>query len=127
MNLVTFDWRAFLVFATIGLIACYIFTRFRRTKETAKPLSRKRIAQILLFISLLNIAGLISMFFQAEWQLVSPVIPLSTIIQISRPFLLKALIASLASSAAILFYFFDRFLITIIIVAITLLYTQFFY
>ena len=82
--------------------------------------NNKRRANILLIAVILNVAGLIVMFFQTQYVLTSPLIPKATIVDIVAPYLFNALIYSVANIAALLFYFYAKYIVTIIIYAVTI-------
>ena len=75
---------------------------------------------ILLFSSLRGLIG----FFQTEYQLVSPLIPTSIVLTIGRPFLIASLVGIVGTIAALLFYFYARYLVTVILCGITLIAQQ---
>ena len=79
--------------------------------------NQKTIAKIALVIAILNISRLIAAFFQTEQQLASPIIPASTIIEIVRPFLMRALICCFILAAAQIFYFYSKYIVVIILCA----------
>ncbi len=81
--------------------------------------TQKKVANIALVLGILDITMLIVVFFQTEYQLTSPLIPASTILEIVRPYLLKALFSCLAYIAALIFYLYARYIVTIIICAVT--------
>jgi hypothetical protein len=86
-----------------------------------KPMPNQiRAAKVLLIIVLLLIATDIGTFFQTEYQLVSPLIPKGIIVEISRPYLFASLISVTAVIAALIFYFFSRYLFTIVICGVAL-------
>src|SRR5438270_1336065 len=90
-------------------------------------LDKKKIANILIVVSIVRIALEIATFFQAEWQLNSPLIPKSTIITIIRPYLLSALISTILLIPALIFYFFNKYVITYIFCGFILMFTYFFF
>jgi hypothetical protein len=81
---------------------------------------KKQLANLLLVMAALNICRLIAVFFQTEYQLLSPLIPKDTVLIIARPFLVFALYCSLALVAALIFYIYSRLIISIIICALTI-------
>ena len=87
----------------------------------------KKVAKVAVIVILVRTAYLLGLFFQTEYQLVSPLIPASTILTIARPFLIEALISILGLIAAQLFFYYSRFLITIIICAVIFLYSYLFH
>lgn len=78
-------------------------------------LDTKSWAKILLVVAMLNIARLIAVFFQTRFLLVSPLIPGSTITEVAAPILFKALIATLAVAVAMVFYFYSRYRVCVVI------------
>jgi hypothetical protein len=83
-------------------------------------LDNKKWANILLTIAVLNIIRLIAVFFQTKHMLISPLIPTDTIVQVSIPYLFNALISSRALAVALVFYFYSKYIVTIVICGITL-------
>ena len=88
---------------------------------TGRALTIKRIANVLLIVTIVKIAGLIAIFFQTRYQLVSPVIPKGIIADIAAPYLFNALITSVALIAALIFHFYSKHIISIIICACAIL------
>lgn len=81
----------------------------------------KIISQVLLIWLILSVAGGIATYFQTEYQLTSPLIPRSSIDLIARPYLLASLGCSVFAIAALLFYFFGRYQIVILLCSIAIL------
>jgi len=88
---------------------------------TGRALTIKRIANVLLIVTIVKIVGLVATFFQAKYQLVSPIIPKDIITDIAAPYLFNALITSIALIAALIFYFYSKHLVSIIICAFAIL------
>lgn len=82
--------------------------------------SQNKISKILLVISLVSAGLNIGSYFQTEYQLLSPLIPKSIILDISRPHLFAALISIIGSIISLICYFYSKFLFTIIICGIIL-------
>ena len=76
-----------------------------------------------MIVVLVHIAALIFAFFQAEDQLVNPLIRKSLVGFIARPLILKALVATLIFIPAQIFYFLNRFLITLLLCFTVLIYS----
>lgn len=77
-------------------------------------------------ILLLSVAAENYAYFQTKRQLVSPLIPQSTILSISEPFIFFSLCSSLLSIVALVFYFYSKYRITIGICLAALLFQQFY-
>ena len=82
------------------------------------------IAKIALIVAILNVSRQIAVFFQTEHQLVNPLIPASTIIEIARPFLIRALICSFITAAAQIFYFYSKYMVVIILCAASIVLSE---
>ncbi len=87
----------------------------------------KKAAQVCLIVLILYIIGQLSTVFQTRYQLVSPLIPESTIWQISKQFIFTALVASIVNVIVLILYFFEKYLLVIILVALTLIAGRFIY
>ena len=83
-------------------------------------LDNKKWANILLVLAMLNIARMVAVFFQTKYELISPLIPSGIITEVATPHLFIALISSLAITAALIFYFYSKYIVSIIICACTL-------
>jgi len=83
-------------------------------------LDDKKWANILLTIAILNIIRLIAVFFQNKLTLTSPLIPGDVITEVSIPHLFNAFISSIAFAVALIFYFYSKYIVTIVICGITL-------
>jgi hypothetical protein len=81
---------------------------------------KKQLANLLLVMAALNIGRLIAVFFQTEYQLLTPLIPKDTVLIIARPYLVFALFCSLAFVAALIFYIYSRLVVSMIICALTI-------
>ncbi|MBS1511820.1 MAG: hypothetical protein JST86_13315 [Bacteroidetes bacterium] len=69
---------------------------------------------ILIIHTLLTLAGYI-VFIQAQYQLVSPIIPSSTLFEIVKGNMHSSLIVGVALIPSLLFYFFQKRIVTLII------------
>ena len=87
----------------------------------------KKGAKVALVILLLNVVGQLATVYQTRYQLVSPLIPESTIWEISKQFIFHAIVSAIASLVGLLLYFFDKYLLVIILVALVLIADRFFY
>jgi len=77
-------------------------------------------AQISLVVLMINIIMQLLGYYQTKSVLVSPLVPPDVILEIADPCISYALICSIGSLPALLFYFFKKPFITIAIVTITL-------
>ena len=101
--------------------------------ETEKAIARehkrednlKKAAKVALIILLLNVVGQLVAVYQTRYQLVSPLIPESTIREINKQFIFHAIVSAIASIAGLLLYFFDKYLLVIIIVGLILIADRF--
>lgn len=96
-------------------------------KTHERKFSLKTGAKIALTILLLNIVGQLAAVYQTRNQLVSPLIPESTIWDMTRQFIFHALVSAIASSAGLLLYFFEKYLLVIILVGLILIADRFIY
>lgn len=87
----------------------------------------KKGAQVCLVVLILYIIGQLSTVFQTRYQLASPLIPESTIWQISKQFVFTALAATIVNVIVLILYFFQKYLLVIILVAVTLIADRFIY
>ena len=84
-------------------------------------------AKIALTILLLNVAGQLAAIYQTRHQLISPLIPESTIWEINKQFVFHAIVSAITSIVGLLLYFFDKYLVVIILVALVLIADRFIY
>lgn len=87
----------------------------------------KKGAKVALVILLLNVVGQLATVYQTRYQLVSPLIPESTIWEINKQFVFHAIVSAIASIVGILLYFFDKYLLVVILVALVLIVDRFIY
>jgi hypothetical protein len=93
-------------------------------KAAVKSNSSKTGAKVSLLVLQMSIVMQLISFFQTEYQLISPIIPQSIILQVAAPFILNALIAALFSIAAFIFYFYSKFNIVILLCILPLVWQQ---
>lgn len=79
------------------------------------------IAKVALIILLLNVVGRLTTVYQTRYQLVSPLIPESIIWEINKRFVFNAFVSGIASVIGLLLYFFRKYLLVIILVALILI------
>ena len=91
-----------------------------------KYLTYKTGSKILLIVLLVLIAAGIGGFFQAEYQLVSPLIPKSNVIEISRPYLLASLICTGITLIALLFYFSGKFRVVVLVCCLAIIWRTYY-
>ena len=87
----------------------------------------KKGAKVALVILLFNVVGQLVTVYQTRYQLVSPLIPESTIWEINKQFIFHAIVSAIASIVGLSLYFFDKYLLVIILVALVLLADRFIY
>lgn len=95
--------------------------------EDKKQKSLKTGAKIALTILLLNVVGQLVTVYQTRYQIISPLIPESTIWEINKQFVFHAAVSAVASVVGLLLYFFDKYLLVIILVALVLIADRFIY
>lgn len=95
--------------------------------EDKKQKSLKTGAKIALTILLLNVVGQLATVYQTRYQLISPLTPESTIWEINKQFVFHAIVSSIASLIGLLLYFFDKYLLVMILVALVLIADRFIY
>ncbi len=84
-------------------------------------------AKVSLTILLLYIVRQLVSIYQTRYQLLSPLIPENTIWEINKQFVFTALVSSVVSIAGLILYFFDKYLLVIILVVLTLIANRFIY
>jgi hypothetical protein len=97
------------------------------TKEHKTKNYLKIGAKVALVILLFNVVGQLVAVYQTRYQLVSPLIPESTIWEINKQFIFHAIVSASVSMVGLLLYFFDKYLLVIILVAIVLIANRFIY
>jgi hypothetical protein len=84
-------------------------------------------AKISLLILLLSIAGQFISIYQTNYQLVSPIIPKSTVWEISKQFIFIAFVLTVSSIIALSLYFYKKYVAVIIVTVLTLIASRFIY
>ncbi|MBO9566219.1 MAG: hypothetical protein J7621_25825 [Niastella sp.] len=84
-------------------------------KNIGNEPAKEWICRLLLTINvILTMSGLID-FIQTEYQLVSPIIPPSAILEIARPHIYASMVAGIVLLISLWFYFFKKHLLVIIL------------
>ena len=84
-------------------------------------------AKISLILLLLSIIGQFLSLYQNKYQLTSPLVPESIILDITRQYIFKAFVSTVISIAALILYFYEKYLLVIILVVVTLIASRFIY
>ena len=84
-------------------------------------------AKVALVVLLLNVVGQLAAVYQTRYQLVSPLIPESTIWEISKQFIFHAIVSACSSVVGLLLYFFEKYLFVIVLVSLILVADRFIY
>jgi hypothetical protein len=84
-------------------------------------------AKIALTILLLNVVVQLATVYQTRYQIISPLIPESTIWEINKQFVFHVIVSAITSVVGLLLYFFDKYLLVIILVALVLIADRFTY
>jgi hypothetical protein len=84
-------------------------------------------AKISFLILLLSIAGQFISIYQTNYQLISPIIPKSTIWEISKQFIFITFVLTVSSIIALVLYFYEKYLMVIILVVLILIASRFIY
>ena len=87
--------------------------------ETKQQNKLKLGAKISLVVVLLTIVEQLATFYHTENQLISPLIPESTILIIVRPFIFMAFISTLVSIVGLILHFYQKNLLVIILSGLT--------
>jgi len=96
-----------------------------RTSRRAHNL--KKGAKVALIVLLLFVIVQLGEVFQTRYQLVSPLIPQALSWEISKQFIFTALVATVANIVGLILYFFEKYLLVIILVALTLTVSRYIY
>lgn len=78
-------------------------------------------AKICLVIALLFVVGDLITVLQSQYQLVSPIIPGETIWLVIKPFIFGAIVTTVFAITGLVFYFYDKYLVTIVLCSIAVL------
>ena len=97
------------------------------TQTSRKKRNLKVAAKISLVVLLLSVVGQLISVYQTRYQLVSPIIPESTIWEITKQFIFIALVSALSSIVGLILYFYEKYLWVIILVGLTLISERFIY
>jgi hypothetical protein len=84
-------------------------------------------AKISLIVLLLSAVGQFISIYQTSYQLVSPLIPKSTVWEISKQFIFIAFILTVSCIIGLVLYFYNKYLWVIILVVLTLIASRFVY
>ncbi len=100
--------------------------------ETVKELDKRKRnlkigAKIALVVLLLNVLRHVAAVYQTKFQLVSPFIPESTTMEIIKQYVFHATFSTIASIIGLALFFFDKYLLVIILVALTIIADRFVY
>lgn len=97
------------------------------TQTSRKKKNLKVAAKISLVVLLLSIVGQLISVYQTRYQLVSPLIPESTIWEITKQFIFIALVSAVCNIVGLILYFYEKYLWLIILVGLTLISERFIY
>ena len=95
--------------------------------EMEKQIKLKQGAKISLLVLLLSIVGQIISIYQTSYQLVSPLIPENLIWEISKQFIFTAFVLTIASVLGLILYFYEKYLLIIILTVVVLLASRLIY
>ena len=84
-------------------------------------------AKICLVVLTLYIIGQLAVVLQTRNQLLSPLIPESTIWEINKQFFFNAFVAGIVNMIGLLLYLFEKHLLVIILIGLTLIASRFTY
>src|SRR5688572_1224636 len=102
-------------------------TEQQRIKASKRKDNLKKGAKISLTVLLLYVVGQLAAVYQTRYQLVSPIIPESTIWEINKQFIFTAFVSAIISVVGLILYFFDKYLLVIVLVVLTLIANRFIY
>jgi hypothetical protein len=105
----------------------YMETKHNVRNAASKKENLKKVASVLLIILSIFIVARLAATFQTSYQLVSPVIPKSAIWDINKQYIFVALVSAIANLIGLVLYFFDKYLIVIILVGLTLIVSNYIY
>ena len=91
-----------------------------RVKNRANA-SKEVICRVLFTLNTLMLAGSLLIYVQTEYQLVSPLIPRSTIDQIAGPYLKGGLVVAILLIPGLWFYFFRKLTVVIVLLGLSLI------
>ena len=84
-------------------------------------------AKIALIVLLLNVIKHLVAIYQTRYQLITPLIHESTIWEINKQFVYHATVSACASVGGLFLYFFNKYLLVIILVGLMLIADRFIY
>jgi len=87
----------------------------------------KTAAKISLLILLLSIVKQFISIYQTSSQLVSPIIPKIMVWEISKQFILVAFVLTVSSVIGLVLYFYDKYLLILILAVLTLIASRYVY
>jgi len=96
-------------------------------KASKRKDNLKKGAKISLTVLLLYVVGQLAAVYQTRYQLVSPIIPESIIWEINKQLIFTAFVSAIISVVGLILYFFDKYLLVIVIVVLTLIANRFIY
>ena len=102
-------------------------TEQQRIKASKRKDNLKKIAKISLTVLLLYVVGQLAAVYQTRYQLVSPIIPENIIWEINKQLIFTAFVSAIISVVGLILYFFDKYLLVIVIVVLTLIANRFIY
>jgi hypothetical protein len=102
-------------------------TEQQRIKASRRKDNLKKGAKISLTVLLLYVVGQLATVYQTRYQFVSPIIPESTIWEINKQFIFTAFVSAIISVFGLILYFFDKYLLVIALVVLTLIANRFIY
>jgi hypothetical protein len=91
-----------------------------------KPLVRKW-AIALIIVNLIRAGGCFISFFQAKYQIVSPLIPQSIVLEIVASYMIVGLGSIVLTIAAFGFFVYSKYMFSIIICVLSLILAQFYF
>jgi hypothetical protein len=83
--------------------------------------SKKQWTRILIGLSIFDIAGQVASWYHIQDQLLSPLIPKSTVNYIGQPYMVDAIFGSFCIIVALILYFISRYTASMIVCAISLI------
>lgn len=102
-------------------------TEQQRIKASKRKDNLKKGAKISLTVLLFYVVGQLAAVYQTRYQLVSPIISESAIWEISKQFIFTAFVSAIISVVGLILYFFDKYLLVIVLVVLTLIANRFIY
>jgi hypothetical protein len=94
-------------------------------RASRQNLNLKKSAKVSMTILLLYVVAELASVYQTRHELATPLIPESTIWEINKQFIFHATASAIVSVAGLILYFFDKYLLVIILVVLTLIINRF--